>query len=36
VQNPWFGFGWAGTDLAALGAYAVVAGILALRLFRWD
>jgi ABC-2 type transport system permease protein len=26
VQNPWFGRGWAGTDLAVLSAYAVVAG----------
>jgi hypothetical protein len=22
VQNAWFGFGWAGTDLAVLAAYA--------------
>jgi hypothetical protein len=36
VQNPWFGFGWAGTDLTVLAAYAVVAGFLALRLFRWN
>ncbi|TVZ03457.1 ABC transporter permease [Trebonia kvetii] len=34
VQNAWFGFGWAGTDLAVLAAYAVVAGIPALWLFR--
>jgi ABC-2 type transport system permease protein len=34
VQNPWFGFGWAGTDLAVLAAYAVVVGVPALWLFR--
>jgi ABC-2 type transport system permease protein len=34
VQNPWFGFGWAGTDLAVLAADAVVAGVPALWLFR--
>ena len=34
VQNPWFGFGWSGTDLAVLAAYAVVAGVPALWLFR--
>lgn len=34
VQNAWFGFGWAGGDLAVLAAYAVVAGIPALWLFR--
>ena len=34
VQNPWFGFGWAGADLAVLAAYAVVVGIPALWLFR--
>jgi ABC-2 type transport system permease protein len=36
VQNPWFGFGWSGTDLALLAAYAAGAGLLALRHFRWD
>lgn len=36
VQNPWFGFGWSGTDLAVLAAYAVAAGVPALRLFHWD
>ena len=36
VQNAWFGFGWAGTDLAVLAAYAIAAGIPALWLFRWD
>jgi ABC-2 type transport system permease protein len=36
VQNPWFGFGWSATDLAALAAYAVAAGVPALWLFRWD
>ena len=36
VQNPWFGFGWSVTDLAALVAYAVIAGLPALWLFRWD
>jgi ABC-2 type transport system permease protein len=34
VQNAWFGFGWAGTDLAALAAYAIAAGVPALWLFR--
>jgi ABC-2 type transport system permease protein len=34
VQNAWFGFGWAGTDLAVLAAYAVIAGIPALWVFR--
>jgi ABC-2 type transport system permease protein len=33
VQNAWFGFGWAGTDLAVLTAYAVAAGLPALWLF---
>ena len=36
VQNPWFGFGWAGADLAVLTTYAAVAGLLALWRFRWD
>jgi ABC-2 type transport system permease protein len=36
VQNPWFGHGWSGTDLAVLAAYAVAAGVPALLLFRWD
>jgi ABC-2 type transport system permease protein len=36
VQDPWFGFGWSGADLAVLAAYAVVAGVPALVLFRWD
>lgn len=36
VQNPWFGLGWSGTDLAVLAAYAVAAGVPALWLFRWD
>jgi ABC-2 type transport system permease protein len=30
----WFGFGWAGTDLAALAAFAMVVGIPMLWLFR--
>jgi len=34
VQNAWFGFGWAGTDLAVLAAYAVIVGVPALWLFR--
>lgn len=34
VQNPWFGLGWSGTDLAILAAYAVAAGIPALWLFQ--
>jgi len=34
LQNAWFGFGWAGSDLAVLAAYAVIAGIPALWLFR--
>ncbi len=36
VQNPWFGFGWSGTDLAVLAAYAVAAGAVALWRFGWD
>jgi ABC-2 type transport system permease protein len=36
VQNPWFGLGWSGTDLAVLGAYALAAGVPALWFFRWD
>jgi ABC-2 type transport system permease protein len=36
VQNPWFGFGWSGTDLAVLAVYAIAAGVPALWLFRWD
>jgi ABC-2 type transport system permease protein len=36
VQDPWFGFGWSGTDLAVLAAYAVGAGVPALWFFRWD
>jgi ABC-2 type transport system permease protein len=36
VQDPWFGFGWNGTDLAILAAYAVAAGVPALWFFRWD
>jgi ABC-2 type transport system permease protein len=34
VQHAWFGFGWAGTDLAVLAAYAAIAGLPALWLFR--
>lgn len=34
MQDAWFGFGWAGTDLAILALYAVAAGIPALWLFR--
>ena len=36
VQNPWFGYGWSATALAALAAYAIAAGIPALWLFRRD
>jgi ABC-2 type transport system permease protein len=36
VQDPWFGFGWSGTDLAVLAGYAVAAGVPALWLFRWN
>ncbi len=36
MQDAWFGFGWAGGDLAILAAYAVVAGVPALWLFRRD
>ncbi|WP_296604284.1 ABC transporter permease [Nocardioides sp.] len=36
LQDPWFGFGWNGTGLAVLAAYAVAAAIPALWLFRWD
>jgi ABC-2 type transport system permease protein len=34
IQNPWFGYGWSGTDLAVLAAYSMAAGIPALWLFR--
>ena len=36
IQDPWFGFGWSGSDLAVLALYAVGAGAPALWLFRWD
>ena len=36
IQDPWFGFGWPTTDLVILAAYAVVAGVPSLWLFRWD
>jgi ABC-2 type transport system permease protein len=36
VQDPWFGFGWDGRGLAVLAGYAVVAGLPALRYFRWE
>lgn len=36
VQDPWFGFGWSTADLAVLAAYAIGAGAVALRFFRWD
>jgi ABC-2 type transport system permease protein len=36
IQNAWFGFGWSGTDLAVLAAWAIAAGVPALWLFRWD
>jgi ABC-2 type transport system permease protein len=36
VQDPWFGSGWAGSDLAWLAAYAVVAGVPAFWFFRWN
>ncbi|WP_236654712.1 ABC transporter permease [Streptacidiphilus anmyonensis] len=36
VQNAWFGFGWAGADLAVLAAYAIAAGLPALWLFSRD
>lgn len=36
VQDPWFGLGWSGTDLAVLAIYAIAAGVPALWFFRWD
>ena len=36
VQDPWFGSGWSGSDLAALAGYAIIAGMPALWFFRWD
>jgi ABC-2 type transport system permease protein len=36
VQDPWFGIGWSGADLAVLAAYAIAAGVPALWLFRWE
>ncbi|GAB3251122.1 ABC transporter permease [Nocardioides dilutus] len=36
LQDPWYGFGWSGVDLAVLAGFAVAAGVPALWLFRWD
>jgi ABC-2 type transport system permease protein len=36
LQDPWYGFGWSGSDLAVLAAYGVAAGVPALWFFRWD
>lgn len=36
VQNPWFGRGWSTADLVVLLGYAILAGLPALWLFRWD
>jgi hypothetical protein len=36
IQDPWFGFGWATTDLAILAAITIAAAIPAIWLFRWD
>lgn len=36
LQDPWYGFGWSGIDLAVLATYAIAAGVPAMWLFRWD
>ncbi|MEZ4523635.1 MAG: ABC transporter permease [Thermomicrobiales bacterium] len=36
IQDPWYGFGWAGTDLAILTGFAVAAAVPALWFFQWD
>jgi ABC-2 type transport system permease protein len=36
IQDPWFGFGWATTDLVILVAITVAAAIPAIWFFRWD
>jgi ABC-2 type transport system permease protein len=36
IQDPWFGTGWAWSDLAVLAAVAIGAGAPAMYFFRWD
>ena len=36
LQDPWLGFGWSWTQLGVLAAIAVVCGVVAVRLFRWE
>lgn len=36
IQDPWFGLGWNATDLMVLAGYAVVTGVPAVWIFRWD
>jgi ABC-2 type transport system permease protein len=36
VQDAWFGFGWATTDLAIIAAITIAAAIPAIWFFRWD
>jgi ABC-2 type transport system permease protein len=36
IQDAWFGFGWAMTDLAIIAAITIAAAIPAIWLFRWD
>ena len=36
IQDAWFGFGWATTDLAIIAAITVAAAIPAIWFFRWD
>jgi ABC-2 type transport system permease protein len=36
IQDAWFGFGWAMTDLAIIAAITIAAAVPAIWLFRWD
>ena len=36
LQDPWLGFGWAGVSSLVLLGFAIVAGALGLKLFRWE
>ena len=36
IQDAWFGFGWATTNLAIIAAITIAAAVPAVWLFRWD